>query len=285
VNSTQVDQFGLPLKLTLESRKGKSETSGIDEFRNVVQSKYTTGAIAPKAPFQSTLIEWPQRILNPTYVIETYLSNTFPAGTSQQYKDQAKALSTYFDSYIDAVWNYYTNNTLTLVISKEKYTGTVVNGQFVFEGSNRQGGTGKFALTKPTSGDHTTPSLQVFAGNGVFDDVAARGLNPDTPPGSIIGALEAQLDAAFNRGVLSTAETAKFLVPTSKYPDPVYNPSYFYNDKNPSNLFAKFFHQISIGHKAYGFAYDDVGDNSSTLVSAHPKLLTVSIGWNAPRRP
>lgn len=81
-------------------------------------------------------------------------------------------------------------------------------------------------------------------------------------------ALGAEFAAAFNRGVaMNTAEW--------------HQPSTFYQT-GPENDYAAFFHSISINHKAYGFAYDDVSDQSSVLIlpnSNAPTRLTLGIGW------
>jgi hypothetical protein len=47
----------------------------------------------------------------------------------------------------------------------------------------------------------------------------------------------------------------------------------------PANYYAKFWHDHSIGGKAYGFAYDDVGPHSSLVSVADPQYLLVAVGW------
>ncbi len=50
----------------------------------------------------------------------------------------------------------------------------------------------------------------------------------------------------------------------------------------PSNDYARFFHRISIDHRAYGFANDDANDQSSVKILANaepPSALTIGIGW------
>ncbi|AKK23974.1 beta-1,3-glucanase family protein [Pandoraea oxalativorans] len=49
--------------------------------------------------------------------------------------------------------------------------------------------------------------------------------------------------------------------------------------KGPYNAYAKFWHDHSIDRKAYGFSYDDVADQSSTLVSPTPEHVVLGIGF------
>ena len=80
--------------------------------------------------------------------------------------------------------------------------------------------------------------------------------------------LGADVCAAFNRGVaLNTADW--------------YNPASYYTNAL-HNDYAKFWHQVAIVSRAYGFSYDDVNDQSSFkgLSNANPpSSVTISIGW------
>jgi hypothetical protein len=84
---------------------------------------------------------------------------------------------------------------------------------------------------------------------------------------SAVGAV-AELCAAFNRGV--ALNTSSWYTPAAYYGTSI------------KNDFSKFFHQIGVGNRAYGFAYDDINDQSSVkiLPSANPSTsLTIGIGW------
>jgi len=76
------------------------------------------------------------------------------------------------------------------------------------------------------------------------------------------------LCAAFNRGVaLNTANW--------------YNPAAYYTNST-HNDYAGFWHQIAIDHRAYGFPYDDVNDQSAVKIlpdANPPSSLTIGIGW------
>ncbi len=80
--------------------------------------------------------------------------------------------------------------------------------------------------------------------------------------------LGAEFCAAFNRGVaMNTAEW--------------YNPAAYYTGAI-KNDYAGFFHAISLNHLAYGFAYDDINDQSSVQILPNanpPSSLTIGVGW------
>ena len=154
----------------------------------------------------------------------------------------------YMQAYIDQTWNYYTTNQFTLTHGGVTSTGRVVDGQLQFTNN----GAGPFVLNKPTTTD-------VFQCSGAL---ASAGMTTQAL------ALGAQFCAAFNRGVaLNTANW--------------YNPATYYTS-SIKNDYSAFWHQISINNKAYGFAYDDVNNQSSVAILSNanaPTALTLGIGW------
>lgn len=52
-----------------------------------------------------------------------------------------------------------------------------------------------------------------------------------------------------------------------------------YYQAAPANYYAKFWHDHSIDHLAYGFAYDDVNGQSTYLEVGNPKGLLIRVGW------
>nr|WP_232241529.1 glycoside hydrolase family 64 protein [Kutzneria sp. 744] len=63
-------------------------------------------------------------------------------------------------------------------------------------------------------------------------------------------------------------------LPSSQQQDP----SQFYKAA-PGNYYAKFWHDHSINHLAYGFPYDDVAGQSSFVSHGNPQWLEVAVGW------
>ncbi|GAA1844970.1 beta-1,3-glucanase family protein [Actinomadura bangladeshensis] len=63
-------------------------------------------------------------------------------------------------------------------------------------------------------------------------------------------------------------------LPQSQWSDP----SLFYKAA-PANYYAEFWHDHGIGHRAYGFPYDDYADQSSFVSHGDPQYLLVAVGW------
>ena len=76
------------------------------------------------------------------------------------------------------------------------------------------------------------------------------------------GQLEAQICAAFNRHVMEDTTLWK-------------DPGSFYT-QSPANYYSRFWHLHGVNGKAYGFAYDDVSDQSSTLIETQVSLRTAA---------
>jgi hypothetical protein len=102
--------------------------------------------------------------------------------------------------------------------------------------------------------------------NGVFQYTGGSMRKPTTNEvfaciGAFTGALGADFSAAFNRGVAKT-------------PDDWYNPSKYYVSSPYKNEFAMVWHEIGLQKRAYGFAYDDVNDQSSVKILGNSNPLT-----------
>jgi hypothetical protein len=96
------------------------------------------------------------------------------------------------------------------------------------------------------------PSTQeAFLCNGVL----ARG----DPTERVLGA---QIAAMLNRHVLETPLAWRA-------------PAGYYR-RDPCNGYARFWHAHGLGHRAYGFAYDDVADQSASLAAPDPVEIRIS---------
>ena len=161
------------------------------------------------------------------------------------------ANANYLDGYINAVWNKYTTQTLTFTDAQGTFTGQVVNGQFRFSD-----GLGTYHVNKPTTSE-------VLLGNGALNDPSG------TTPGAVYDKqlqTQAQVCAALNRHIME---------------DPAHwgSSQFFYPAGQPANYYAKFWHTHSLGGLAYGFAYDDVWNYSSSVHTTKPTVATVTIRW------
>ena len=150
----------------------------------------------------------------------------------------------YFDNYINEFWNKYANEDLRFSSESGSFVGRVVGNQMRF---TREGDSTVYYVDKPNT-------QEVLEGKGAFD----RG-------NGVEKAIEAQLCAAFNRGVATE-------------PENWYTPSKYYKN-SVSNFYAGFFHEHSVLGKAYGFCYDDVNDQSTLLQYDKADALVIDLKW------
>ena len=157
----------------------------------------------------------------------------------------------YFDSYINSVWTQYTGSNLVITLNTGTYTGRV-------------DGSGRLAFTKP--GDATTYYISKPTTNDVWGGAGALASGNPTEL-----ALEAQMCAAFHRHVIDNAPNMNNV------------PSYYLNP--PTDYFSQFWHQHNVGAKAYGFCYDDVNNQSSSLISNNPRAIVLYLGGGTASTP
>ena len=233
INTTQVDEFGLPLLLDVY---GASQA-----FHAQTGMTETVAAI-----FDEYVKETPAEFHTPTPVLPRIMApgkSTFDVG-------QTNGL--YFDAYVNQIWAYYTTNTLTVDMwgGSRRFAGKVSGNTLVFTEVNLGNGAyqgGTYNVGKPTTQD-------ILEGKGTL----ATG-------NSVELALEAQICAAFNRHIMQ--DSSKWTTPSAWY------------QAAPANYYAKFWHAHSVGGLAYGFAYDDVSDQSSTIMSPSPEHMVFGIGY------
>lgn len=175
----------------------------------------------------------------------------FPSKTTAFQTGGAQA--GYFNSYIDAIWSKYTSGNLVFSAGDAgTWTGRVSGNVFTFTRAS-DGAVGVIS-GKPTQ----TEALEgsgVMASGGQWDKV-----------------VQAQICAAINRHAIdlnvATGATQVFNNPST------------YFATSPYNWYVKFWHQtdVSLNGYSYGFCYDDVFDQSSTVNTASPTRATVTIG-------
>ncbi|GGP27911.1 hypothetical protein GCM10010971_37300 [Silvimonas amylolytica] len=166
--------------------------------------------------------------------------------------DVGQPNANYFDAYVTQIWNQYTTNTLTVDMwgGSRRFAGKVQGNTMVFTEVNLNNGAyvgGTYNVSKPTTQD-------ILEGKGTL----ATGNSTEL-------ALEAQICAAFNRHIME--DVTKWSTPSAWY------------QSAPANYYAQFWHNHSVGGLAYGFAYDDVSNQSSTIMSPTPEHAAFGIYW------
>ena len=158
--------------------------------------------------------------------------------------NEGQQYGNYFQDYIDRFWSKYTNEDLVFACEGGTFRGRVEGNRMKFS----KDGSGAYYVSKPNT-------QEVLEGKGAFAQ------------GSVVEkVIEAQLCAAFNRGVAMTPQN--------------YNkPSTYYKTDSIYNAYAGFFHNHSVSNKAYGFCYDDVNDQSTLVETGNADALVIDLKW------
>lgn len=170
---------------------------------------------------------------------------------------------TALDSYINDIWNTYTSNDLTINIGENGvWVGRVIGNAFYFTDS--KDGSVATIYSKPTTSEAIDGS-----GPMAYTPVDAN-INIVKYREDLM--IQAQISAAINRHAINTSIVGN----TIQY---LHDSSLFFKIK-PYNEYVAFFHKenISYNSKTYAFAYDDVGDHSSTIQCTYPTNVKVIIG-------
>ncbi|MGI4763373.1 MAG: beta-1,3-glucanase family protein [Janthinobacterium lividum] len=246
-NTTRVDAFAYPMGLELYGNGYYKKTGELKSAADIV------AAYKANVPteFQGT-------VNNTTGVI------SFPSKTPAFYDGTngttAGQYGNYFKPYLDAIWAKYKNEDLIFNAGNAGvFKGRVgADNRLVVVGqSGAYNGRTGIITREPTT-------QEAFEGKGVL---ATRNSDGDCDL-----VVQAQITAAVNRHAISTASAAAGQ-------QNFYDVSKFYQAA-PMNYYARFWHLpgISVDNLSYGFAYDDVADQSSTLQTPQPTKVVATFG-------
>ncbi len=169
----------------------------------------------------------------------------------------------YLKNYIDQIWEKYKLEDLTFTSDAGTWQGRVEGERFVFHNlTNSSGNATGIISRRPTT-------QEALEGKGVLAEDVQK-LSTQT----LDLVVQAQICAALNRGAIDLdAPTGS----TQQWGD---ENSYFKN--STYNEYVKFWHNpdISYNSKSYGFCYDDVYDQSSTIhcPGSDPERVLVTFG-------
>ena len=241
INTTQVDQFGLPLLLDVWGAGGTfHQQVGITESVAQIDSEFASEVPAEfQPPTMSNL-----RILSP----------------SKLSMASGGAHANYFDNYIASAWAQFSTTPLTVTLNGRQFTGTTSGSTFTFTEVNpAAANAGEVFLVQQ-------PSTQDVLGCA---GTMATGVPGNTPQQQDENAKQLQLQnqicSAINRHVLLS-------------PADWTNVSAYYGAA-PANFYSQFWHKHSIGGLAYGFSYDDNNNQSTTITTPKPEHMAFGIGW------
>ena len=277
-NTTQVNQFGFPLFLSGINTNGNvSPTQGkLNTSRSKILSELVTEV---QSPFGGSdiIVEVPSKAksLYPKNV--SYLRAISPLEASKTTKAVASKLNSYFNSDIDLAYKNWQSKPITVTdVSTGTYTGVVFplakhpdisipNG---YPESSLAFYKGKFTMAELVKKLKTTnPIVPAFyltgtsnkiTSNDIFQcaDSLATGGTAQKNVGKILG-------AAFNRGLIVSA--SKEVTNNLSDKDCTSSSCDFYKSGTTFNTWADLFHEFSENGLAYGFPYDDVCDQNSSI--------------------
>jgi hypothetical protein len=241
-NTTRVDAFHYPMGLELFGGGGYYRKTG--ELKTAAQIVAAYQANVP-AEFQS--------LANTT-------TNTISCPGKSPAFQPGGAQGAYFNSYIDAIWNKYKTTDLIFYAGNAGvFKGRVdANNRMVLVGqSGAWAGHTGIIPSKPT----------------MLDMLEARGaLATGVADVTVDLVVQTQVAAAINRHIIDVTTA------TPGQQD-FYNAATYFQAA-PMNYYARFWHLpgISVDNFSYGFAYDDVNDQSSTLQNNAPTKVLATWG-------
>ncbi|WP_445457619.1 beta-1,3-glucanase family protein [Flavobacterium sp. HNIBRBA15423] len=246
-NPSRVDSYKYPMGLELLGANGYQKKVGELKSHSEIVAAFKANV---PAEFQGCVNDATGEITAPSK------TPAFADGTGGT---TVGPYANYLKSYIDAIWNKYKTQDLIF------YAGDagVFKGRIYGEQLEVVGQSGGFVGR--TGRVQNRPTTQeALEGKGVLDRRLVDG--------DLDLVIQAQLTAAINRHMVDV---------TSANPGQQnwYNSSQFYQ-ANPTNHYAKFWHLpgISVDNLAYGFAYDDVADQSPSLHSPQPTKVIATFG-------
>ncbi|MBB5219393.1 hypothetical protein DYE49_09805 [Treponema rectale] len=264
VNTTQVDAFTFPIVVADYADDGMGgyewkKSVGVTKSRSEVFAAWDSWT--DKYTHYKNLVRCNgTRILAPCKVPKTDFDMT------------------YMDSYIADVWNYYKTHDLYYSENEHgTYTGRV------HEIADKNGVT-RNVLIMTRAGDgakfyvYDTPNMEeAFEGSGKLAMDCSPGQSMEWFGTSEYGNAETSKNVQ-NR-ICSAFTRHAFIKQGNDYINVMDDPSRYYSEE-PANMYSAFFHKEAgnLDGYAYGFAYDDNHDQSTTTVDGNCRGVVVGIG-------
>jgi hypothetical protein len=260
-DTTAVDDMGFPITMALTDANG-TQTVGFTADSAALFNAFST---CQDTNFQSLVISGTTdsgatipnlRILSPEHAAKDSNGNP-PAPGIGLPSSVVDYFSDFYTAYIDQCWNYYTNTSVTIYISGQAYTGQVQNGTFNFYAGTQIGGTAVLNLNKPQNWEVLQCAGEFKVGNDVQMNI------------------EKFVVAAMYRTVFMEMPAGT----SDSWCDAAMEKKYYTNQ--PINYYGRILHDNSINGLCYAFAFDDVCDRSSSVVSTTTTSLALTLpAWS-----
>jgi len=266
INTTQVDQYGFPISASATGDNVQGSPQGL---YNKKRSEILANLALLDAPFNTS-------VAVPTSGVD---ADAYPpsANTSSKLRALAPsktagiATSTYLDTVISEAMTNWKTNWLAVTCSSNALQKT-------YYGKAQAGG---------KTLDFYKDELQTGGVQFTFNDITTQNvLDCDGTMTGVgvpqVGDLLTDLKntgkailAGFNRGVIGSTTAVLNIDVGGGYTPPI---SASYPPAVASNVWAQHFHEYSANGLAYGFAYDDVGDQQPMIIAAKTTNLTLTLG-------
>ncbi len=267
-NTSRVDAYQYPMALEVTGYSGGVDTSQYeDTYNNVINSgqQPELKRIGEVLAHEEILNAWDTSVSNDylvSKIIKTHSIDNEPI--IEQPSKVPSFPDDVLDAYIDDIWTTYASHDLVINIGdRGTWTGRVNSS-------------GEFQFTDPADGSIAT----IYGKPSTFDAIEGAGFLAYTPVDASQDLernnedlmIQAQMTAAITRHAIYTNITNGTVQFT-------HDESRFFQI-TPYNEYVKFFHDenISLDSQTYAFAYDDVGDHSSTIQTTFPTNVKVIIG-------
>ena len=269
-NTSRVDAYQYPMGLEVTGYTGGvggSYASSYNARVNDGSAPNVNKKIGEIVSHQTILNSWTTKVETPFYGCKVTKTHSMDneaiieqASKIPDFKANG-AYKNYFDAYINDIWSTYRTKDLLLNIGdRGTWRGRVTGDQFDFydPADNSQA----TIYWKPSTQD-------------AIEGAGALATTTVTPPSVKYDEdlmIQAQVCAAINRHAIYTSAA----IGEVQYN---HDPTRFFKIA-PYNQYVKFFHSTDISYESqtYAFAYDDVGDQSSTIQCTFPTKVTVVIG-------
>jgi hypothetical protein len=265
VNTSRVDAYALSVGFELIALQGSNGT--LQRTGELMSHKNTLQAwqnFYKPADYNQCYRPFFQDIVNPGAMEDGTGKKVFTTTAAYQK----------FQTYIDSIWENYKTKDLVIVLGKNNVGSTdqnkIIRGRVdnnnVFNFTQTDNGKVKKGTlpVKPTTSD----VLGGTASTGAFNNSSVNGQTGH----ELDNSLRVTFVAALNRHSIITNAA----VDQIQYVEDV---SKFYKTE-PYNYYAAFWHTPGVSYKnlQYGFSYDDVAEQSSTIVGDNPAYCTLYFG-------
>ncbi len=269
LDATQVDMFGFPVSYYMNGNQ--SSQQGV---YNKKRSAIIQALAALPSPFNNNMPVPTTGVAAGTYPAAAYTGGYLRAFSAGQYLSLNNLTSNYFSSVISAAVNTWTNTPLAVTCSSNTTqptywgkAGALTSQGYTLNFYNNQACTGSPAFTFNDLSSNTIISCSGSMTTGTTD---AKNTGK-------------AILAGFNRGVITGSTTTLNIDVIGGTPplylQSAYTPPLSENYKvTTDNPWSFTFHQASSSTLAYGFAFDDVGEQSDTLQQSGTTSVNIQIG-------